>query len=344
MMISLPLYGKEQIPMKKIFALLLALCMMTACLVTVHADNYHQTTTVDLDGFQTFQIPEPEGEVDPDTAYFTHEFTFTAKIDGSYCFHISVDQDEDDPYVYTLDVDCPTGYWDLGEGIAFQAKAGETYTVRFQYPTDDGRYPAFDYFMIYEPNHNVRDSLSLGESKTIQIPEPVDGVVDPGWTYYNLSFFFTPEESGTYRFLAHYAQDESAPYEIYMGVSSPEGYRELENGCEFDAVAGETYEMLFQYPIHDGRYPEFTFWVDTADGTYVPVIPETEPVAETEAPETVPETVPETIPETEPTVEEIPVGIDGKTILCCIGAVLLVGAAIALVILERKKNTSSDSL
>ena len=105
-------------------------------------------------------------------------------------------------------------------------------------------------------------------------------------------------------------------------------------------MSGETYEMLFQYPIHDGRYPEFTFWVDTGDGTYVPVIPETEPAAETEAPET----VPETIPETEPTAEETPVGIDGKTILYCVAAVLLVAAAIALVILERKKNTSSDSL
>ena len=106
-------------------------------------------------------------------------------------------------------------------------------------------------------------------------------------------------------------------------------YQQLKNGCEFEAVAGETYVLCFQYPIHDGRYPEFTFWVDTEDGAYVP---ETEPVAETKA------------PETEPTVEEAPVGIDGKTILYCVAAALLVGAAIALMILERKKNTSSDSL
>ena len=187
---------------------------------------------------------------------------------------------------------------------------------------------------VHAENYWLEDSISSGDTRVIAIPQP-EGEIDPGMVYFTQEFTFVPQEDGTYRFLIGYEEDESKPYDIYMDVSGT--YRELENGCEFDAIAGEPYELCFQYPIHDGRYPEFTFWVDTADGTYVP---ETEPVAETEAPETVPETV----PETEPTVEEIPVGIDGKTILYCIGAVLLVGAAIALMILERKKNTSSDSL
>ena len=172
----------------------------------------------------------------------------------------------------------------------------------------------------------LEDSISSGDTRVIAIPQP-EGGIDPGMVYFTQEFTFVPEQDGIYRFLVSYEEDESEPYNIFMDVAGP--YQQLKNGCEFEAVAGETYELLFQYPIHDGRYPEFTFWVDTGDGAYVP---ETEPVAETEA------------PETEPTVEEIPVGIDGKTILYCVGAVLLVGAAIALMILERKKNTSSDSL
>ena len=179
---------------------------------------------------------------------------------------------------------------------------------------------------ISAENYWLEDSISSGDTRVIAIPQP-EGEIDPGMVYFTQEFTFVPEQDGTYRFLVSYEEDESEPYNIFMDVAGP--YQQLKNGCEFEAVAGETYELCFQYPIHDGRYPEFTFWVDTEDGTYVP---ETEPVAETEA------------PETEPTVEEIPVGIDGKTILYCVAAVLLVGAAIALMILERKKNTSSDSL
>ena len=187
---------------------------------------------------------------------------------------------------------------------------------------------------VHAENYWLEDSISSGDTRVIAIPQP-EGEIDPGMVYFTQEFTFAPEQDGTYRFLVSYEEDESEPYNISMDVAGP--YQQLKNGCEFEAVAGETYVLCFQYPIHDGRYPEFTFWVDTADGTYVP---ETEPVAETEAPETVPETV----PETEPTVEEIPVGIDGKTILYCVAAVLLVAAAIALMIAERKKNTSSDSL
>ena len=179
---------------------------------------------------------------------------------------------------------------------------------------------------VHAENYWLEDSISSGDTRVIAIPQP-EGEIDPGMVYFTQEFTFVPEQDGTYRFLVSYEEDESEPYNIFMDVAGP--YQQLKNGCEFDAVAGETYELCFQYPIHDGRYPEFTFWVDTADGTYVP---ETEPVAETEA------------PETEPTAEETPVGIDGKTILYCVAAALLVGAAIALMILERKKNTSSDSL
>ena len=53
-----------------------------------------------------------------------------------------------------------------------------------------------------------------------------------------------------------------------MGVGG--AFWELENGCEFDAVAGQTYDLCFQYPIHDGRYPTFTFYVGAADADVVP--------------------------------------------------------------------------
>jgi hypothetical protein len=61
-----------------------------------------------------------------------------------------------------------------------------------------------------------------------------------------------------------YTDDGSKEYLDYSG------YLELKNGCEFDATAGIHYELCFQYPTHDGRYPEFTFYVGTAFDTQVP--------------------------------------------------------------------------
>ena len=129
---------------------------------------------------------------------------------------------------------------------------------------------------ISAENYWLEDSISSGDTRVIAIPQP-EGEIDPGMVYFTQEFTFVPEQDGTYRFLVSYEEDESEPYNIFMDVAGP--YQQLKNGCEFEAVAGETYVLCFQYPTHDGRYPEFTFWVDTADGTYVPVIPETEPVA-----------------------------------------------------------------
>ena len=112
-----------------------------------------------------------------------------------------------------------------------------------------------------EGNPRWEDPIALNETKTVRIPEPLSAV-DPGEVYFSQIFWFTPEESGTYCFLADYVEDESDPYYFTMDIA--DAYWELENGCMFDANAGETYELSFQYPVHDGRYPEFTFTVRNA--------------------------------------------------------------------------------
>ena len=127
------------------------------------------------------------------------------------------------------------------------------------------------------------EAISYGETKTITIPKPA-GDMDEGYVYFTQLFVFTPEVSGTYRFLTDYTPDEAAPYDIFMDVVpfgftddgskvylSNSSYLEVENGCEFEAQAAICYELCFQYPIHDGRYPTFRFYLESDD---VP-IPET---------------------------------------------------------------------
>ena len=134
----------------------------------------------------------------------------------------------------------------------------------------------------YAENFEYHDTISLGETKTITIPQP-DGEIDPSFVYFIHLFTFVPEEDGTYRFLVSYEDDATKPYDIFMDVVpfgytddgskvylDDNGYRELKNGCEFDATGGIYYELNFQYPIHDGRYPEFTFYVGTSDVEEVP--------------------------------------------------------------------------
>ena len=116
-------------------------------------------------------------------------------------------------------------------------------------------------------NFDVKDTIAFGETKIVTIPKP-EGEIDPGVVYFTQAFTFVPEEDGTYRFLIDYEEDKSKPYDIYMDVSG--AYRELENGCEFDAVAGQTYYLCFQYPTHDGRYPTFIFYVGAADADVIP--------------------------------------------------------------------------
>ena len=88
-----------------------------------------------------------------------------------------------------------------------------------------------------------------------------------------------------------------------MDVSG--AYRELENGCEFDAIAGETYELRFQYPNHDGRYPEFTFYLGSESAERIP---------------------------------------NDNILLYCAAGALLVCCMTALLIAERKKNMNPDPL
>jgi hypothetical protein len=110
-------------------------------------------------------------------------------------------------------------------------------------------------------NFDVKDTIAFGETKIVTIPKP-EGEIDPAFIYFNQEFTFVPEEDGTYRFLVSYQEDETNPYDIYMDVVG--AYWELENGCEFDAVAGQTYYLCFQYPTHDGRYPEITFSLEAS--------------------------------------------------------------------------------
>ena len=121
--------------------------------------------------------------------------------------------------------------------------------------------------MVHAENFDVKDTIAFGQTKIVTVPKP-EGEIDPGFVYFNQEFTFVPEEDGTYRFLVSYQEDEAKPYDIFMDVAG--AYRELENGCEFDAVAGQTYDLCFQYPIHDGRYPTFTFYVGAADADVVP--------------------------------------------------------------------------
>ena len=121
--------------------------------------------------------------------------------------------------------------------------------------------------MVHAENFDVKDTIAFGQTRIVTIPKP-EGEIDPGFVYFNQEFTFVPEEDGTYRFLVSYQEDEAKPYDIFMDVVG--AYRELENGCEFDAVAGQTYDLCFQYPNHDGRYPTFTFYVGAADADVVP--------------------------------------------------------------------------
>lgn len=324
--------------MKKLLALLAVFCILTGA-VPVHAEQPQKPKSIGLYDFQTVRIPEPEGEVDPDAVYFTQEFTFAPEADGSYLF---VAADMDEPYDFTMDVDDHTGCFLMEGSCAFVGWAGEVYTLRFQYPKYDGRNPEFTLYVIEEYNYNYRDTLALGETKAFTIPQP-EREIEEGCTYFNLSLFFTPEEDGTYRFLVSFEEDESDPYGYHMAVTCPDGYWELENGCQFDAQAGETYELFFQYPNHDGRYPEFTFYVEEGAAPVVPGPVVTEPATEivhTE-PAAEPSEAPAAVTETEEAEDPLP---DMKTLLMCAGAAAAVIAAVVLLIAERKKNMNPDPL
>lgn len=126
-------------------------------------------------------------------------------------------------------------------------------------------------------NFKLEEEIAFGETKVVTIPQPEDEV-DEGFVYFTQLFVFTPDVSGTYRFLTDYEQDETTPYDIFMDVVpfgytedgskvylDNSGYLEVENGCEFEATAGICYELAFQYNTHDGRYPQFRFYLESDD-------------------------------------------------------------------------------
>ena len=189
---------------------------------------------------------------------------------------------------------------------------------------------------VHAENFHVKDTIAFGETKTVTVPQP-EGEIDSGSVYFTQEFTFTPEKDGTYHFLVRYEEDESKPYEIFMDVVCPGGYQVLLNGCAFDAVAGESYELCFQYPIHDGRYPEFTFYVGSEEAVVVPETDDVEQIPETEPAEQVIETeAAEQIPE----INDDGASLSGiEIVLCGAAAVLLVGGLVILLIAERKRNT-----
>lgn len=116
-------------------------------------------------------------------------------------------------------------------------------------------------------NPYISEEITLYENKTVTVPAP-DGDVDQGMVYFKQEFLFTPEESGTYRLLMDYEEDEENPYPIHLDL--PGAYLKLDNGIEFEATAGETYPLCFKYMNHDGRYPQFTFYLCTPDTEQIP--------------------------------------------------------------------------
>lgn len=109
-------------------------------------------------------------------------------------------------------------------------------------------------------NISRAEDIALGETKVITVPAP-EGEVDEGTVYFQQEFLFTPEENGRYCFLMSYEEDTQNPYEVSLDV--PGTYWEVDHGIEFEATAGETYQLCFQYPNHDGRYPQITFFLGT---------------------------------------------------------------------------------
>ena len=82
-------------------------------------------------------------------------------------------------------------------------------------------------------NISRTEDIALGETKIITIPKP-DGEVDEGTVYFQQEFLFIPEESGTYRMLMSYKEDEANPYDVFLDIPGP--YLQLDNGIEFEAI------------------------------------------------------------------------------------------------------------
>lgn len=292
--------------MRKLWFLFLIL-LMFLCVTGVSAENISRTEEIALGETKVITVPEPEGDVSANWVYFEQIFLFTPEETGTYRLLMHYEEDKDNPYNVSL---AGSGsYYTLNNGIEFDALAGQTYELFFQYPTHDGRYPKITFRLgtaqlqhipqtdkpaettppevtqeatppeepeeTQDPVEYVNPifetaTIEAGQVKTVTVPTP-EGPVHPHRAYFEQKLVFSPQKSGTYRLMMRYQEDEAKPYNMIL--STPNLYDSVKNGIEFDAVAGQTYDLYFQYPVHDGRYPQVMFYLDAVH--LVPSAPQT---------------------------------------------------------------------
>ena len=262
--------------MRKLWILLVVLCMLAGN-AAVSAETIHETGTISPEETKVVTVPQVSSR--PGEEYFVQDFEFTAQESGIYRFLVSYEEDKSQPYNFYMDAhhwsEDPTDknggtvesdsiwskfrsfdYRSMLNGIEFDGFSGETYRLRFVYPDKDGRYPEFTFRLEHGDPYYREDTISYGETKVFTVPQP-EGEVDPELTYFTQDFVFVPEKTRTCRILFSYEEDESNPYRFSL-VDYLHSNRPLRSGDEIEVFAGKPCRLRFQYPIHDGRYPEFT--------------------------------------------------------------------------------------
>lgn len=285
--------------MKKLWFLFLIL-LMILCATGVSARNISRTEEIGLGETKVISVPEPEGDISANWVYFEQIFLFTPEESGTY--RLLMDYEEDQANPYNISLAGSGSYYALKNGIEFDALAGQTCELFFQYPNHDGRYPQIAFRLgtadlpdtpradkpvettvpeeTQDPGDYVNPifkttTIEAGQVKTVTVPTP-DGPVHPYRAYFEQKLVFKPQKSGTYRLMMRYQEDEAKPYNMIL--STPNLYNSVENGIEFDAVAGKTYDLYFQYPTDDGRYPQVMFYLDAV--RLDPPAPQTAPPQE----------------------------------------------------------------
>ena len=294
--------------MKKLWFLFLIL-LMILCANGVSAKNISRTEEIGLGETKVISVPEPEGDISADWVYFEQIFLFTPEETGTY--RLLMDYEEDQKNPYNVSLACSGSYYALKNGIEFDAQAGQTRELSFQYPIHDGRYPQITFRLgtadlsdtpqadkpvettppelteettlpeeTQDPVEYVNPifkttTIEAGQVKTVTVPTP-EGEIDKYQLYFDQKFVFRPEKTGTYRFMMRY-QEDAKPYNIILAATG--SYDTVGNGIEFHAVAGLTYDLHFQYPVHDGRYPQVMFYLDAV--RLDPPAPQTAPPQET---------------------------------------------------------------
>ena len=288
--VIITVFAKEWTPvkkyMRKLCILLVVLCMLAGN-ATVSAETIHEADTISPEETKVVTVPQPEGTNIPQVIDFTQDFEFVPQENGIYRFFVShEEQDRSAPAYFPYNFYLDAHYWSeyasrqngetegsapgavgtdkfrsldyvpLLNGIEFDGWAGEIYRLRFVYSDNRGRYPEFTFSLVRGDHHYREDTIAYGETKVFSVPQP-EGEVDPDLTYFTQDFVFVPEKSRTCRVLVSCEEDESNPYRFSLEECLP-FERSLYNGDEIEVIAGEPVHLRFQYPIHDGRYPEFT--------------------------------------------------------------------------------------